>query len=107
MKYAWNVKTEETPITIGPNGTISNSFRKYLINITGKHDVKDLQKTAILLTVHVYVPGEVLKYTYKTIIMGITVHVLYVVNTEYLLHCVPQKQHRLFQTYDCEHPVKC
>jgi hypothetical protein len=31
-------------------GTISQSFRKYLSNITGKHNVKELQKTTILGT---------------------------------------------------------
>jgi hypothetical protein len=29
------------------------SFRKYLINIPGKHDIKKLQKAAILGAVHV------------------------------------------------------
>jgi hypothetical protein len=61
-------KTEETPVTIGPNGTISYSFRKYLINLPGKHDVKDLQKTATLVIAHVL--REVLMYTYKTFVMG-------------------------------------
>jgi len=31
-------------------GTISKSFRKYLSNITVKHNVKELQKTTILGT---------------------------------------------------------
>jgi len=31
-------------------GTISKSFRKYLSNIRGKHEIKELQKTAILGT---------------------------------------------------------
>jgi hypothetical protein len=34
------------------NGTISKSFRKYLNNISGKHDSKELQITAILYTAH-------------------------------------------------------
>jgi hypothetical protein len=29
-------------------GTISKSFRKYVSNIPGDHEVKELQKTAIL-----------------------------------------------------------
>jgi hypothetical protein len=33
--------------------TILKSFRKYVSNITGKHEVKELQKTAILGTAHV------------------------------------------------------
>jgi hypothetical protein len=48
----WNVKTEEIPIIMGATGTISKSFRKYLSNIPGKHEVKELQKTAILSTAH-------------------------------------------------------
>ena len=35
------------------NGTISKSLRQYLINIPGKHEIKDLQKTAILGTAHI------------------------------------------------------
>jgi hypothetical protein len=49
----WNVKTRALPVIIGATGTISNSFRKYVINIPGNHDVKELQKTAILGTAHI------------------------------------------------------
>jgi hypothetical protein len=49
----WNVKTKVTPVTIGANGTISKSLRKYLSSITRKHDIKELQKTAILGTAHI------------------------------------------------------
>ena len=49
----WNVKTKVIPVTIGATGTISKSFRKYMRNITGKHEVKELQKTAILGTAHI------------------------------------------------------
>jgi len=48
-----NVKTKAMPIIIGANGTISKSFRKYVSNIPGKHEVKELQKTAILGTAHI------------------------------------------------------
>jgi len=41
-------------IIIGATGTISKSFRKYVSNIPGKHEVKELQKTAILDTAHTY-----------------------------------------------------
>jgi hypothetical protein len=34
-------------------GSISKSFIKYLSNIPEKHEVKELQKTAILGTAHV------------------------------------------------------
>jgi hypothetical protein len=35
------------PVIIGATGTISESFRKYVSNIPGNHEVKELQKTAI------------------------------------------------------------
>ena len=41
------------PVIIGATGTISESFRKYVSNIPGKHEVKELQKTAILDTAHI------------------------------------------------------
>jgi len=37
----------------GATGTISKSFRKYVSNIPGNHEVKELQKTAILGTAHI------------------------------------------------------
>jgi len=46
----WNVKTKIIPVIIGATGTISKSFRKYVSNIPGNHEVKELQKTAILGT---------------------------------------------------------
>jgi hypothetical protein len=49
----WNVKTKVTPVITGPSGAISKSFRKYLSSIPGKHDIKELQKTAILGTAHI------------------------------------------------------
>ena len=48
-----NVKTKVIPIIIGATGTISKSFRKYVSNIPGNHEVKELQKTAILGTAHI------------------------------------------------------
>jgi hypothetical protein len=49
----WNVKTKVIPAIIGATGTISKSFRKYVSNIPGNHEVKELQKTAILGTEHI------------------------------------------------------
>jgi hypothetical protein len=46
IQHTWNVKTKEIPVTIGATGTISKSFRRYLSNIPGKHDIEELQKTA-------------------------------------------------------------
>jgi hypothetical protein len=48
-----NVKTKVTPVIIGATGTISKSFRKYLRSIPGNHDIKELQKTAVLGTAHI------------------------------------------------------
>ena len=53
MQRMWNVKTKVIPVIIGATGTISKSFRKYVSNIPGKHEVKELQKTALLGTAHV------------------------------------------------------
>jgi hypothetical protein len=49
----WNVKTTVIPVMVWASGTISESFRNYLIRIPGKHDIKELQNTAILSTVHI------------------------------------------------------
>jgi len=53
IQRTWNVKTKVIPIIIGTTGTVSESFRKYVSNIPGKHEVKELQKTAILGTAHI------------------------------------------------------
>jgi hypothetical protein len=38
---------------IEATGTISKSFRKYLTNIYGNHEIKEIQKTAMLGTAHI------------------------------------------------------
>jgi len=53
IQRMWNVKTKVIPVIIGATGTISQSFSKYVSNIPGKHEVKELQKTAILGTAHI------------------------------------------------------
>jgi hypothetical protein len=53
IQRMWNVKTKVIPVIIGATGTISKSFRKYVRNIPGNHEVKELQKTAILGTSHI------------------------------------------------------
>ena len=50
----WNVKTKVKPVIIGATGTISKTFRKYVSNTPGNHEVKELQKTAILCTAHIF-----------------------------------------------------
>ena len=49
----WNVKTKVILVIIRATVTISKSFRKYVSNIPRKHEVKELQKTAILGTAHI------------------------------------------------------
>ena len=53
IQRMWNVKTWVIPVITGATGTISKSFRKYMSDIPGNHDVKELQKTAILGTAHI------------------------------------------------------
>jgi hypothetical protein len=53
IQHMWDVKTKVTPVITGATGTISKSFRKYLSNVPGKHEVKELQKTAIPGTAHI------------------------------------------------------
>jgi len=50
IQCMWNIKTKVIPVIIGATRTISKSFRKHLSNIPGKHEVKEIQKTAILGT---------------------------------------------------------
>jgi hypothetical protein len=48
-----NVKTKVIPVIIVTTGTFSKSLRKYVSNTPGKHEAKELQKTAILGTAHI------------------------------------------------------
>jgi hypothetical protein len=52
VQRMWNVKTRMIPVMIGATRTVSKSFRKYVNTIPGNHEVKELQKTAILGTAH-------------------------------------------------------
>ena len=53
MQRMWNVKIKVIPVIIGATGTISKKFRKYVSNIPGRHEVKELQKIAIFGTAHI------------------------------------------------------
>jgi hypothetical protein len=53
IQRMWNVKARVIPVIIGATGTISKSLRKYVKSIPGKHEVRELQKTAILGTAHI------------------------------------------------------
>ena len=52
IQRMWNVKANVIPVLIVATGTISKSLRQYLSNIPGKGEIKELQYTAILCTVH-------------------------------------------------------
>jgi hypothetical protein len=41
IQRMWNVKTNVIPVIIGATGTISKSFRKYLSNVPGIHEIKE------------------------------------------------------------------
>jgi hypothetical protein len=70
IQCMWNVKTTVILVTIGATGTISKSFRKYVSNKPGNHEVKELQKTAILDTAHILVLRKVLTYRYNGVNTG-------------------------------------
>ena len=53
IERMWNIKTKVIPVIIRETGTISKTFRKYVSNIPGNHEVKELEKTAILGTAHI------------------------------------------------------
>jgi hypothetical protein len=42
IKLMWNVKTRVIPVIIGATGTISKSLRKYVSNVPGNHEVREL-----------------------------------------------------------------
>ena len=54
IQRMWNVKSKAIPVIIGATGTVSKSFGKYVSNIPGNHEVKELQKIAILGTAHIF-----------------------------------------------------
>jgi hypothetical protein len=53
IQRTWNVKAKVIPVIKGATVIISKSFRKYVSNIPGNHEVKELQKTAILGAAHI------------------------------------------------------
>ena len=49
----WTVQTKVIQVIIGATATISKSFRKYVSNIPGKHEITELQKTDIFGSAHI------------------------------------------------------
>jgi hypothetical protein len=52
IQHMWYVKANVVTVITGLTETTSKSLRQYLSNIPGKHEIKELQKTAILGTAH-------------------------------------------------------
>jgi hypothetical protein len=44
IQRMWSVKTKVIPVIIGATGANSKSFRKYVSNIPGNQEVKELQR---------------------------------------------------------------
>jgi hypothetical protein len=81
----WHVKTRVIPVKIGATGTISKSFRKYLSCLSGKHEINELQKTALLGSTHILRKAPYCKNTkYST--WEVTLHVSQIVTTEEAQH---------------------
>jgi hypothetical protein len=53
IQHMWNVKARVIWVIITATGTISKSLRQYLSNMPGKHEIKELQQTAILCTARI------------------------------------------------------
>ena len=64
IQRKWNVKAKVIPAATGATGTVSESLSQFWSNIPGKHEIKELQKTAILGTAHTL--QIVLMQKYKT-----------------------------------------
>ena len=67
------------PPPLGTPLAISESFRKYLSNVPGRHNVKTLYKTAIVVTGHML--QKVLMAKYKTFIVGN--NITYIINCKH------------------------
>jgi len=42
IQRTWNVKAKVIPVLTGATGKISKSLSKYLSNVKGKHEIKEL-----------------------------------------------------------------
>jgi len=86
-----NNNNELIPVIIGATGTISKSLRQNLSNISGEHEIKELQKTAILDTAHTHT------HTHTSVSTNVKVqnifdgrnNITYSTDAEQLLHCIP------------------
>jgi hypothetical protein len=53
------VKAKIIPVIIGATGTVSKSLRQYRSIITGKHETKEITRTAIMGTAHTFESANV------------------------------------------------
>jgi K+ transporter len=84
----WNVETKVIPAVTRLNGTISRSCRKYLNNVTGKHEIQDIQKTAIFFSAHIREFRKVLMQN-QTLYHGKSLHVPRIITAKYQRHHIP------------------
>ena len=83
-----NVEAKVIPAIVWATGAVSKLCRQYRSNIRGKHEIKELRKTAIFGTAHIL--RKVIIQKFKTYFTGeITLHVAQIVNTEQLQHYIP------------------
>jgi len=53
IQRMWYLKGNVKLVISGATGTISKSLRKYLSITPGEHEIKEMQKSSILLTAHI------------------------------------------------------
>ena len=68
VQRMWNVNIKVIAAIAAATGTTSKSFQQYLRTIKGKHEIKELKKTAIFGIAHIR--QKVLMKKYKTYDMG-------------------------------------
>jgi tRNA(Ile2) C34 agmatinyltransferase TiaS len=76
------------PVIIGATGTISVPLRRYMRNIQGYHEIREIQTATIFGTAHVLWKVLIQKYKIYSI-CEITLRVTKIVNTEQLQHYIP------------------
>ena len=73
IQHTWNVNIKVIAAIAAATGTTSKSFQQYLRTITGKREIKELQKTATFGTAHIL--QKVLMRKYKHMTWEIALHV--------------------------------
>ena len=100
-----NVKGNVIPVITVTTGTITESLRQYLINIPGKHEIKELKKSSHI--VHCTHTSESANAKVQNIFY-VRNNITCSTNCKYITAaalCVYPKQHGLFQVYNCKWPA--